>query len=69
MSATTVPRPKDDRITPISISARGKAQESDTIADIAPVAPIRRSIAWIAIGAIASLLFIFALGRGLTWSR
>jgi hypothetical protein len=38
-------------------------------ADVAPVGPIRRSIAWIATGAIASLLFIFVLGRGLTWSR
>lgn len=33
------------------------------------VAPIRRSFAWIASGAIASLLFIFVIGRGLTWSR
>lgn len=37
--------------------------------DVAPVAPIPRSIAWIAAGGIASLLFIFVLGRGLTWSR
>jgi hypothetical protein len=48
---------------------RGKAQESATIANVAPVASIPRSIAWIATGAIASLLFIFVLGRGLTWSR
>jgi hypothetical protein len=34
-----------------------------------PVQPIRRSVAWIAVGAIASLLFIFVLGRGLSWSR
>lgn len=34
-----------------------------------PVAPIPRHIAWIAAGALASLLFIFVLGRGLTWSR
>jgi hypothetical protein len=33
------------------------------------VGPIRRSTAWIVAGAIASLLFIFVLGRGLTWSR
>jgi hypothetical protein len=33
------------------------------------VAPIRRSIAWITAGAIAGLLFIFELGRGITWSR
>jgi hypothetical protein len=39
------------------------------LANVTPVAPIPRSIAWIATGAIASLLFIFVLGRGLTWSR
>jgi hypothetical protein len=33
------------------------------------VGPMRRSAAWIATAAIASLLFIFVLGRGLTWSR
>lgn len=33
------------------------------------VAPIQRSVAWIATGTVASLLFIFLLGRGLTWSR
>lgn len=33
------------------------------------VGPIERSTAWIAIGAVASLLFVFVLGRGLTWSR
>jgi hypothetical protein len=30
---------------------------------------IERSTAWIAAGALGSLLFIFVLGRGLTWSR
>jgi len=33
------------------------------------VRPIERSTAWIAVAAVASLLFIFVLGRGLTWSR
>jgi hypothetical protein len=33
------------------------------------VEPIARSTAWIATAAVASLLFIFVLGRGLTWSR
>jgi hypothetical protein len=33
------------------------------------VGPIPRSTAWIAAGAIASVLFIFVLGRGITWSR
>ena len=33
------------------------------------VGPIARSLIWIAAGAIASLFFIFVLGRGLTWSR
>jgi len=33
------------------------------------VGPIRHSGAWIATAAVASLLFIFMLGRGLTWSR
>jgi hypothetical protein len=31
--------------------------------------PITRSNAWIAAAAVASLLFIFVLGRGITWSR
>jgi hypothetical protein len=35
----------------------------------ARVGPIERSTAWILAAAIASLLFIFVLGRGLTWSR
>lgn len=48
---------------------RGSEPQSELLANIAPVAPIRRSIAWIAAGAIASLLFIFVLGRGLSWSR
>jgi len=30
---------------------------------------VGRSAAWIVTGAIASLLFIFLLGRGITWSR
>jgi hypothetical protein len=34
-----------------------------------PVGPIPRSPAWIAAGAVASLLFIFVLGRGVSWSR
>ena len=38
-------------------------------ADAAPAGPIRRSFPWIGAGAVASLLFIFVLGRGLTWSR
>ncbi|HXM20209.1 MAG TPA: hypothetical protein VN948_02960 [Terriglobales bacterium] len=33
------------------------------------VGPVSRSLAWIATGGVASLLFIFVLGRGLTWSR
>lgn len=33
------------------------------------VGPITRSNAWIASGAVASLLFIFVLGRGISWSR
>jgi hypothetical protein len=33
------------------------------------VGPIGHSTVWIVVGAIASLLFIFVLGRGLTWSR
>jgi len=34
-----------------------------------PVGPVRSSVAWIITGAIASLLFILVLGRGITWSR
>ncbi len=33
------------------------------------VRPIQRSIPWIATAIIASLLFVFVLARGLTWSR
>jgi hypothetical protein len=33
------------------------------------VGPIGRSTSWVVAGAVASLLFIFVLGRGLTWSR
>jgi hypothetical protein len=33
------------------------------------VGPVSRNLAWIATGAVASLLFIFVIGRGLTWSR
>jgi hypothetical protein len=33
------------------------------------VGPIRRSLAWVSAGAVASLLFIFVLGRGIMWSR
>jgi hypothetical protein len=33
------------------------------------IAPIEWSTAWIAIATVASLLFVFVLGRGLTWSR
>lgn len=39
------------------------------VPQVQPVDPIGRSPAWIAAGAIASLLLIFILGRGLTWSR
>jgi hypothetical protein len=31
--------------------------------------PIVRSLTWIAAGAVASILFILVLGRGITWSR
>ena len=34
-----------------------------------PFGPIPLSAAWITAGAIASLLFVFVLGRGVTWSR
>jgi hypothetical protein len=37
--------------------------------DDQPVGPIPRSPAWIAAGAVAGALFIFVLGRGLSWSR
>jgi len=34
-----------------------------------PAGAIPRSAGWIALGALASVVFIFVLGRGLTWSR
>lgn len=34
-----------------------------------PAGPIARSPAWIGVGVVASLLFIFVLGRGVSWSR
>jgi hypothetical protein len=37
--------------------------------DAEHVVPIRRGPAWIAAAAVAALLFIFVLGRGITWSR
>ena len=37
--------------------------------DSEQVGPIRRSTAWIFAAAVAGLLFIFVLGRGITWSR
>jgi hypothetical protein len=37
--------------------------------DSEQVGPIRRGAAWIAAGAVAALLFMFVLGRGITWSR
>jgi hypothetical protein len=33
------------------------------------VGPIERSTAWIATATVAAMIFIFILGRGLTWSR
>jgi len=33
------------------------------------VGPILRNAGWIATAAVAGLLFIFVLGRGITWSR
>ena len=33
------------------------------------VGNIERGPAWIAMGAVASVLFVFVLGRGITWSR
>jgi hypothetical protein len=33
------------------------------------VAPIERSLPWIATGAVVALLFIVMLGRGISWSR
>jgi len=34
-----------------------------------PFGPIPRSAGWITAGAVASLVFVFVLGRGVTWSR
>jgi hypothetical protein len=34
-----------------------------------PIGLSRRSVSWIAAGALGALVFIFALGRGITWSR
>jgi hypothetical protein len=48
---------------PSMLSGRGQTSEEE------PVGPLPRSAAWIATGAIASLLFIIVLGRGITWSR
>lgn len=42
--------------------SRGKSKEEQ-------IGSIGRSPAWIVVAAIASLMFIFVLGRGLTWSR
>ena len=33
------------------------------------VGPVPRSAAWIAVGAAAGLLFVFMLGRGISWTR
>lgn len=33
------------------------------------VGPVERSVPWIVAGAVVGLLFIFVLGRGLTWTR
>jgi hypothetical protein len=44
-----------------SMMGRGDGEEG--------VGPILRSRAWIVAGTVASVLFIFVLGRGLTWSR
>jgi hypothetical protein len=34
-----------------------------------PVGPIDRSVGWIVAGALAALVFVLMLGRGITWSR
>jgi len=47
---------------PALMRRRGVSEEEQ-------VRPIERSPAWIAAGAVASLLFIFVLGRGIIWSR
>lgn len=43
---------------------RGTGSEHDTAAP-----SIQRNTSWIAAGAVAALLFIVVLGRGITWSR
>ena len=48
---------------PFLMRHRKSAAEPET------AGPIVRNFAWIAAGAVASLLFIFILGRGLTWTR
>ena len=45
-----------------SMMRRGKGDQEQ-------VGPVRRSVAWITAAFVASMLFIFVLGRGLTWSR
>jgi hypothetical protein len=47
---------------PAIIRGRGGSGEGQ-------VAPLERNVAWIGAAAVASLLFIFVLGRGITWSR
>ena len=47
---------------PSMMGSRSESEEKQ-------VGPVSRSVAWIATGGVASLLFIFVLGRGLTWSR
>jgi len=37
--------------------------------DVEQAPPIRRSAAWIAAGAVAGAIFVFVLGRGITWTR
>jgi hypothetical protein len=47
---------------PALMRGRNRAEEDQ-------VGPIHRSLPWIVTAAVASLLFILVLGRGLTWSR
>ncbi len=42
---------------------RGSSRSEDQVGNI------ERGPAWIAMGAVASVLFVFILGRGITWSR
>ncbi len=46
-----------------------RSRSSLVLSEREQVGPISRSPAWIATAAVASLLFIFVLGRGITWSR